>query len=355
MTNEKTSRDPSRRKFIKYGVAAAGATALGLTGYSFFGKQASSGSTVATTSSQIAGLTRTRTMTTARSSARRPPPVKPTRIDVHDHPETGPPADEIIRRMDKAGVSHIALMCFGAFDNITYDIFKQYPNRIIPFIGTKVMPTGEYYPEWLSEIDKVLRPTGDFYGVGEVLLRYYHNQRGEPECNAPADSPSIKKLADTISANDAVLLIHLNPEIDATRSLDNLLTYNKEVKLIWAHLGSVGRAYKSDQYSALKRFNEMMSKHENLYADISSLDPFQVDGLTPIPTDQGVLTPEFKETFQEYNDRIMFGLDCCYVERWDEQRIIKSTKWYDDIMANLDDPKMGENIMWRNAVELLKL
>ncbi len=270
MTNEKTPRDPSRRKFIKYGVAAAGATALGLTGYSFFGKQAASGSTVATTSSQIAGLTTTRTVTTASSSTGRPGRVKPTRIDVHDHPETGPPADEIIRRMDNAGVSHIALMCFGAHDDITNNIRKQYPDRIIPFIGTKVDTAGEYYPEWLNEIDKTLRG-GIWKGVGEVMLRSYH-VRGyeELECNAPADSPSIKKLADTISANDAVLLIHMEPEVDATRSLDNLLTYNKEIKLIWAHLGNVHPGYENERYAALKRFNEMMSKHENLYSDVSA-------------------------------------------------------------------------------------
>jgi len=49
MANEKDPQDPSRRKFIKYGVAAAGVAALGLAGYSLLGKKSIQDYTITST------------------------------------------------------------------------------------------------------------------------------------------------------------------------------------------------------------------------------------------------------------------------------------------------------------------
>ena len=350
MADEKP-RDPSRRKFLKYGVAAAGAVVLGLASYSLMGNPRGTGASTFSSLTTTRNVT-TRTPTVTRTFGPRYLRIKPTRIDVHDHPYM--PANEIIRLMNKAGISHMVLMVFGPQDYITGKIFEQYPNRIIPFVGTEVGPNG-YDPAWLSYVDEQL-DSRIFKGVGEVQLRYYANTaKGEPDF-IPADSQPIKDLADVVSKHDAVLLIHMNPDGNAITSLDDLLTYNEKLKLIWAHLGTVTPSHSGQRGYALKRFEEMMKKHENLYSDLSCLDPFQVDfPMLTIADTQLKLLPEFKVVIEEYNDRIMFGLDCASADRWNEKRFIDSTKWYDDAMAQLSDSKMGENIMWRNAEKLLKV
>lgn len=55
--NEEGARS-GRRKFVKYGIAAAGAVVLGLVGYSLLGKQLTSGPTIASTTGSIITTTR---------------------------------------------------------------------------------------------------------------------------------------------------------------------------------------------------------------------------------------------------------------------------------------------------------
>jgi predicted TIM-barrel fold metal-dependent hydrolase len=199
--------------------------------------------------------------------------VKPTRVDAHGHTVRGLTPDKVFALMDLAGISHMVLMARGRNDWLTREIYAQNPQRILPFIGTII---GTMYRAWHNQDERVLTyaekqlQTGMYKGVGEVMLRYYGNRaKQEPEIYVPADSPFIKRLADIVEYHDAVMIVHMEPEPRAIQSLENLLDYNKKLKLIWAHCGTMAKVgLKEFGYADLAA---IMERHLNLYTDISGV------------------------------------------------------------------------------------
>jgi predicted TIM-barrel fold metal-dependent hydrolase len=341
------SEDLSRRTFIKYGIAAAGAVALGLEGVSL--------SKPVNPSQITTNDTPTATPVYAASHGG----VRPTRVDAHGHTVSGLTADRVISLMDKAGISHMVLMAMGwRNDPLTTEIYKQYPQRILPFVSAM-------YPAWhrqdqrvLSYAEKQLR-TGIFKGVGEVMLRYYGiPSKNEPEVNVPADSRFIKRLSDIVENHNAVMLVHMEPEPDAIRSLENLLNYNKKLRLIWAHSGTVAR----ERLKTVGHFDiaALMDRHPNLYTDISGVQPMSLapsGGLRrpAIADANGKLFPRFKELLERHSDRVLFGLDTPWEECWAEEPFIRWVDWADKVVAQLENPEAAERIMHENAEKLFNI
>jgi predicted TIM-barrel fold metal-dependent hydrolase len=332
------SQDLSRRTFIKHCLASAALVSSGC------------------------GITTNDTFGTTQFKAASHVRVRPTRVDVHGHNVPGLTADRAISLMDRAGISHMVLMARTLkglkADSLTVEIYKQYPQRILPFVSSM-------YPAWHRQDEQVLSytekqlSTGIFMGVGEVMLRYYGTpSRNEPEIYIPADSPFMKKLGDIVEHYNAVMLVHMEPEPEAIRSLENLLNYNKKLRLIWAHCGTVDvRGLKT-----IGHFNiaALMDKHPNLYTDISGVQPMSVapsGGLRrPRITDaSGKLFPRFKELLEMHIDRVLFGLDTCWEESWDEEPFRKWVEWADEVVAQLADSKIAERIMHENAEKLFNI
>jgi predicted TIM-barrel fold metal-dependent hydrolase len=341
------SQDLSRRTFIKHGIAAAGAIALGLEGELLLPKAASP--------SQITANDK---FTTPPVYAASHPGVKPTRIDSHGHTIPGLTADRVISLMDQAGISHMVLMAMGRNDSLTAQIYRQYPQRILPFVSSM-------YPAWhrqdervLSYAEKQLR-AGIFRGVGEVMLRYYGiPSKNEPETNVPADSPFMKKLGDIVAHYNAVMLVHMEPEAEAIRSLENLLDHNKRLRLIWAHCGTVARV----GLKTIGHFDiaALMDRHPNLYTDIAGVQPMFVapsGGLRrpPITDDSGKLFPEFKDLLKKHSDRVLFGLDTPWKECWAEKPFKRWVQWADQVVGQLGDSEDAARIMHKNAEDLFNI
>jgi predicted TIM-barrel fold metal-dependent hydrolase len=337
----------SRRTFIKRGIAAAGAIALGLDGELFHPQPASPGE-----------ITANDTSTTTPFDATSSRGVRPTRVDAHGHTVPGLTADRVISLMDQAGISHMVLMAMGRNDPLTAEIYQQCPQRILPFVSSM-------YPAWHRQDERVLPyaerqlRTGIFRGVGEVMLRYYGiPSKKEPETNVPADSPFMKKLGDIIEYYNGVMLVHMEPEPEAIRSLENLLDYNKKLRLIWAHCGTMARV----GLNTIGHFDlaALMDRHPNLYTDIAGVQPESVapsGGLRrpPITKDSGKLFPEFKKILEKHSDRVLFGLDTPWKECWAEKPFKRWVQWADQVVGQLGDPKDAERIMHGNAEELFKI
>lgn len=335
-------QDISRRTFIKNAIVA---TAF-----------VSSGCRIATND----------TLRTTEFNAASPGRVRP-RVDAHGHTIPGLTADRVISFMDKASISHMVLMANMVLkgnivpmarenDSLTAEIFKQYPHRILPFVSG-------IHPAWIRQDERVLSyaekqlSTGIFKGVGEILLRYYaHKLTNEPEINVPADSPFMKKLSDIVVNYNAVMLVHMEPE--AIRSLVNLLNYNKKLRLIWAHSGTVDNA-------GLKTIGHydigaLMDRQSNLYTDIAGVQPMSVapwGGFRrpPITDDSGRLFPRFKELLEKHSDRVLFGLDTPYEECWAEGPFKQWVKWADKVVDQLENPEAAERIMHKNAEKLFNI
>jgi len=283
----------------------------------------------------------------------------PTRIDTHGHTVTGLTPDRVIELMDMVGISHMVLMARGRRnDKLTTEIYRNYPQRILPFVSSM-------YPGWhrqdlrvLGRAQRLLR-TGIFRGVGEVMLRYYGiPSKNEPEINVPADSDFIKKLSDIVVRHNGVMIVHMEPEPDAIESLENLLEYNKELKLIWAHCGTVARiqAYTIGHAD----IGAIMDRHPNLYTDIAGVQPMSLapsGGLRrpQITNDDGVLYDEFKDILEKHSDRVLFGLDTPWMQCWDEGPFREWVVWADKVVAQLETAGAAERIMYQNAARLFNI
>jgi predicted TIM-barrel fold metal-dependent hydrolase len=325
----------SRRTFIKYGMAAAAeAMALPLA--------------AATTLALPSNV----------SHANPDRGARPTRVDAHGHTVPGLTADRVIALMDHAGISHMVLMARGRNDRLTTDIHKQFPLRILPFVGTM-------YPAWHRQDERLLAyaenqlGTGIFKGVGEVMLRYYGiPSKNEPEINVPADSPFMKKLGDIVENSNAVMCVHMEPEPEAIRSLENLLNYNKKLRLIWAHAGTVAKVGLRTIGHA--DIGALMDRHPNLYTDIAGVQPTSIapSGCLrrpPITDDRGILLPRFRELLERHGDRVLFGLDTPWMECWAEDPFRRWVKWADGVVAQLADSGIAERVMHKNAERIFNL
>lgn len=327
--------DNSRRKFLKYGLATvAGTVASRLEGAPLL-------SELANPAHAAAGQG-----------------VKPTRIDAHGHTVRGLTAEKVISLMQMAGISHMVLMARGRNDALTTEIYQHAPQRILPFVSTM-------YPGWHRQDPRVLTfaekqlGTGKFKGVGEVMLRYFGiPSKHEPAINVPADSPFIKKLSDIVVHHDAVMLVHMEPEPEAIRSLENLLNYNRNLKLIWAHCGTVAKiGLKTIGHADV---GTLMDRHPNLYTDIAGVQPVSLapsGGLRrpPITDNRGNLLPGFKQLLERHNNRVLFGLDTPWMQCWAEEPFKAWVKWADKVVAQLDDTGAAERIMYKNAQGLFKI
>lgn len=285
--------------------------------------------------------------------------VVPTRIDTHGHTVSGLTPERVIALMDYAGISHMVLMARGRRnDALTTAIYRHSPQRILPFVSSM-------YPGWHRQDKRVLGRaerllnTGIFRGVGEVMLRYYGiPSMNEPEINVPADSPFIKRLADIVVDHNAVMIVHMEPEPEAIRSLENLLDYKKNLKLIWAHCGTVARI---EQWSiGHADIGQLMDRHPNLYTDIAGVQPMSLapsGGLRrpQITDDDGNLYPEFKGLLDKHSDRVLFGMDTPWMQCWDEEPFKQWVQWADKVVAQLEDSGAAERIMHKNAERLFNI
>ncbi|NNL41565.1 MAG: amidohydrolase family protein [Desulfobacterales bacterium] len=303
-------------------------------------------------------VTTNRTLPTAPAHAITQQGVKPARIDAHGHTVRGLTPDKAISLMDKAGISHMVLMARGRNDALTTKIYKQDPQRILPFVST--MYPGWHRQDWrvLSRTERKLS-TGIFKGVGEVMLRYYGiPSKNEPVINVPADSSFIKKLSDIAVNYNVVMTVHMEPEAEAIRSLENLLDYNKKLKLVWAHCGTVARVgLKTIGHADI---GAIMDRHPNLYTDIAGVQPRSVvpsGGLRrpPITDSDGNLFPRFKKLLERHSDRVLFGLDTPWMECWAEKPFKRWTEWADKVVSQVEDTGAAERIMHKNAKRLFNI
>ncbi len=335
----------SRRKFLKHGVGLGIAAAAGLASVSL------------QTDRLVRGLETNYTGADQNVT-------NPTRIDVHGHNHTGLSADGAIALMNKAGISQMVLMALndvkeikqGSHDNQTVSIYKQYPDRFLPFVSTM-------YQSWYDQDESVLSwaetqlSSGIFKGVGEVLLR--HINPSYEVINISADSPFIKKLGDIVVKYNVVMTVHLEWTDDAVASLGKLLEYNKQLKLIWAHLGdirhSVEDSFTLHTYPSL---GEILDRYPNLYVDFSNMQPAlpsAPDRLPAMTDKDGSLPPELKRFFIKYSDRVLWGLDTSGAVDWADEPFTKWTQWADNVVAQLEDQNAADRIMYKNAAKLFNI
>ncbi|MDP1696168.1 MAG: hypothetical protein Q8L29_04615 [archaeon] len=243
-------------------------------------------------------------------------------FDSHVHINSKVTMSQIISEMDKAGVS-MANLYSGSLEDIS-----KYLGRFIIFVDTPDSPQPSI---WLNEGQifvtsaEVQLKTGKYYGIGETNLRYYSGKLiPPPTVYVPADTPVWLQLVDLSAQYHVPISFHFVPDDTiANVAFEKMLSHNKDATLIWAHLGFNNMLLNS------ATLNDYLLRYPNLYFDTAGIQNMQQD---PAPqansnwwmltsqVDNGQLNKEWKQFFETWNSRFLFGSDAGGgsngLERW---------------------------------------
>lgn len=243
-------------------------------------------------------------------------------FDSHSHYKTEDAlvydAKAILALMDKENITHMVVV--GEPPERVQSLYKQAPNRIIPFLGLY-----ESYKEkanWMQnehlplKLEKLILK-GEYKGIGEIhLFRKDHGNK---------NFKSILSLADKY---DLPVLFHGDAEV-----VDQIFEMFPEMTVIWAHLGTKPAPV------YLKR---MLNRYpDNLYVDTSVRDKMLVRN--------GELLPQWRNFFISYSHRVLIGIDTFYTPRW--KNIDKVTRQIRHWLSLLPDT-VARKLAYENAQDL---
>ncbi|VVB58371.1 Uncharacterised protein [Candidatus Anstonella stagnisolia] len=231
-------------------------------------------------------------------------------FDSHVHMTSKVSASQMISEMDKAGVS-VSNLYSGSSG-----VLSQYPGRFITFVDT---PDSPQPSTWLTQGNAFAASaqaqlnTGKYYGIGEANLRYYSGDIvSPPTIYVPADTPLWLSLVDLSAKYHVPISFHFVPDDPvANVAFEKMLGHNKNAILIWAHLGFNNMPLNS---TAL---NDFLLRYPNLYFDTAGIQNMQ----NPLPqpnsnwallangSNNGKSNEEWRQFFETWNSRILFGSD----------------------------------------------
>jgi len=242
-------------------------------------------------------------------------------FDSHVHALSEVSTPQIISEMNKAGVS-VSLLYSGSLEAIS-----QYPGRFVAFVDT---PDSPQPATWFTQgqafatFAEAQLSTGNFYGIGETNLRYYG--AGEiippPDIYVPPDAPLWLQLVNLSARYHVPISFHFVPDDPvANAAFERMLSYNKDATLIWAHLGF------NNMPLDRTTLNDFLLRYPNLYFDTAGIQnmqnpPPQPNSNWAVLANQsnGRLNEEWRQFFETWNSRILFGSDAGGgqngLERW---------------------------------------
>src|ERR1035437_5199124 len=300
-------------------------------------------------------------------------PTDTSHMDIFDsrvHIMTTVSTSQVIREMDKAGVSTSLLYPIGGDDDSSsLAAISQYPGRFIALVDT---PDSPQPSTWLTQGQAFVTfaeaqfKTGKLYGIGETNLRYYSgNITPPPTVSVSADTPVWLQLVDLSAKYHVPISFHFVPDDStANAAFERMLSHNKDAILIWAHLGFNNMPLNSATLS------DYLLRYPHLYFDTAGIQNMQ----NPLPqsnsnwarladqSNNGRLKDEWKQFFETWNSRILFGSDAGGgsngLERWLNYTGNTSSGAPSDaighwksLFSNLDS-NVARNILSTNAREL---
>lgn len=302
-------------------------------------------------------------------------------IDFHTHLQRRVTAEYLIERMDAVGVKRLVLSPLyygdspdGRFindgegsDEQAAEYARRHPDRFIPFVG---MQRGEMVSDgfWAGNRDTVrlLEQTeaklasGEFFGMGEFMLRFYPYTTAQGIV-APSDmnysplSYAMRKFADLSAQYRAPMIVHAEAEPAVCESIRKLLEAHPAATLVWAH--NCGR-------SSSKDIAAMMERFPNLHADLSGMVysggqtqsygtywPRRTEWMHLVVDDQGWVQPDMLEVFKRFSTRFLIGTDVAHarVYAFYAGRLPRWRKFFAQLPA-----EAMHDIAYRNAERLFR-
>lgn len=251
-------------------------------------------------------------------------------IDIHTHIGRGTVKeepvfgiDELLKKMDQYGIERAVILPRGVSPECSFfnfdterviEIYKKYPDRIIPFC--KLDPrNGENSPQtdfsWVLEEYK----EKGCKGVGELTANLYVNE------------PRYKNLFKHCGKLKLPVLIHFAvgvkygiygaavskglPELEEVLNEIPETIFIGHAMAFWAEISSevdeqTRGGYPKGPVKSPGRVCELLEKYPNLYGDLSAYS-----GFNAISRD-----PEFGYWFlNKFQDKLLFGTDLCHVNQ----------------------------------------
>lgn len=227
---------------------------------------------------------------------------------------------------------------------------KEVQERFYPFI-CGVNTTDRFAAD---HIRQMLNLYPNFWcGIGEIMSRH-DDLTALTYGEAPhVNSQTFKDIFDLGAEYDLPVLVHHNitgQNVQDVLYLDELkeaLAYNRNCKIIWAHMGISRRVEVKDLAEIV---DDLLAKNKNLYVDISWVvyDYYFLGGF-PEKFAYTDSLDEWIELINKYPNRIMIGTD--KVGHWENypQEIFKYYKLLDKL-----DPQVAQKICRDNALSLIK-
>jgi Tat protein secretion system quality control protein TatD with DNase activity len=353
--------NPSRRKFLKHGIVAAGAVALGAAG--LLDSEPARGLAIPTSNG---------TEQVESSSE-----ITYQFIDAHNHLPNGLTLDDLISRMDSTGVDKTLLMpvFYGEGQGITDEglvirWYQQQPNRIVPFFGMQRSIIGTPGKARWEKPDNVAEDllrlmdselgSKPYKGIGEFIIRHYPYQlpAGQQGTNVdlPIDSPLMRRFLDVAAKYKLPITIHYEADEKTVPPLKTILEYRPEVTFIWAHC--TGRC--SPDIS-----RTLLSQYPNLYSDLGGMTSDSLYGhvsgivggqqpKNPIEDGQGHLRSDWNAVFEDFPDRFMLGTDLAHPEAWQGKYYSNVIPKWKSLMKDLSN-STATKISYENPMRILNL
>ncbi|MBI1743738.1 amidohydrolase family protein [Candidatus Acetothermia bacterium] len=265
-------------------------------------------------------------------------------FDVHLHQTSSLSLSDLIKVVQKAGLSRAVLLGPPATDtNVVLAAETQNPNFVFPF-GYPTDPqtnrqvlNGDTVRLIEQQLDSKARR-----GIGEISLRHMSGPN-VPGNNYPADGPVALQIYDLAASRKVPVTVHV--EFEFSTELERGADHNRNAIIIWAHMG--------DGPPSLVR--DILRKHPNLYVDISSRNPYFQRGRPiedqTLTNSDGSLKSDWKSVFEEFADRVLFGIDLNNDRYLLLDQLIP---YYRSVLGQLT-PQTAEKIAYKNAQKLLGL
>ncbi len=193
------------------------------------------------------------------------------------------PTDDAIKRLKKQGIRRAIVSSTPA--NGAIKLFKQDSGFVIPFLRPYRTPDDrrDWYknPDILKYVRSQLK-SFDYRGLGEFHL-----------FGSQVNTPVMKGILALARKKNLILLAHSDHE-----TIDALLTAAPNLTVIWAHGG-----FDVDVNIVAKK----LKQNRNLYIELSFREGI---------TEQGVLTPSWRELFLTSPSRFLVGTDTYTGQRW---------------------------------------
>lgn len=224
--------------------------------------------------------------------------------------------DDAIKRLEKQGIRRAIVSSTPANGAIT--LFKQNPELVIPFLRPYRSPADrrDWYknPDILKYVRTQLE-NFDYQGLGEFHL-----------FDSQVNTPAMKGMLALARKKNLILLAHADHE-----TIDALLTAAPNQTVIWAHGG-----FDVDVNIVAKK----LKQNKNLYIELSFREGI---------TEQGVLTPDWRELFMTYPSRFLVGTDTYTGQQW--LALPELTDRYQGWLKQLP-PNIAEAIAYKNGEKI---